>query len=186
MWSWRLVVRQAERIAELKALVAELRARLGQNSRNSSKPPSLDGYAKPEANKDRSLRRRSGRKPGGQPGHQGHRLERREDPDRAVLHPVERCECCGRDLSGAPIVESQSRQVFDVPVMPSLECVEHRIQKRRFECGHLTRSSAGAAAGSRGRAPSGSVAAIRSAARRAWRLPATNSTNNALKRSLDP
>jgi transposase len=83
-----LIAQQAERIAELEALVVELRAQLGQNSRNSSKPPSSDGYAKPEANKNRSLRRRSGRKPGGQPGHQGHHLERREDPDRAVVHAV--------------------------------------------------------------------------------------------------
>ena len=106
-----LVALQAERIAELEALVAQLWARLDQNSRNSSKPSSSDGYAKEPVNKDRSLRRRSDRKPGGQPGHEGHHLERREDPDRAVLHPVERCECCGRDLSPAPIVESQTRQV---------------------------------------------------------------------------
>jgi transposase len=83
---------QATRIAELEALVAELRARLDQSSRNSSKPPSSDGYDKPSAEKtDRSLRRRSGRKPGGQPGHRGHHLQRREDPERTVLHPVERC-----------------------------------------------------------------------------------------------
>lgn len=136
-----LVALQAERIAELEALVAQLWARLDQNSRNSSKPSSSDGYAKEPVNKDRSLRRRADRKPGGQPGHEGHHLERREDPDRAVLHPVERCECCGRDLSPAPIVESQSRQVFDLPEMPALECVEHWIQKRRCECGHLTSSS---------------------------------------------
>jgi len=54
-----LVAEQAARIAELEALVAELRARLDQNSRNSSKPPSSDGYAKEPAEKDkkRSLRR---------------------------------------------------------------------------------------------------------------------------------
>ena len=66
-----LVAVQATRIAELEALVAELRARLDRNSRNSSKPPSSDGgYDKPpaEKKKERSLRRRSGRKPGGQPG----------------------------------------------------------------------------------------------------------------------
>ena len=66
-----LIAGQAARIAELEAVVAELRARLGQNSRNSSKPPSSDGYSKPPANKSkkkRSLRRRSGRRPGGQPG----------------------------------------------------------------------------------------------------------------------
>ena len=136
-----LIGKQAARIAELDALVAELRARLDENSRNSSKPPSSDGYAKEPVKRDRSLRRRSGRKPGGQPGHQGHHLERREDPNRSVLHSVARCECCGRDLSHAPIVESQCRQVFDLPEMPALECVAHWIQKRRCECGHQTSSS---------------------------------------------
>jgi transposase len=136
-----LIAVQTARIAELEALVAELRGRLDQNSRNSSKPPSSDGYAKPEAkNKKRGLRRRSGRKPGGQLGHQGHRLERREDPDRTIVHAVERCECCGRDLSEVAIVESQSRQVFDLPEMPRLDCAEHWIQKRRCECGHVTAS----------------------------------------------
>ncbi|HMC94791.1 MAG TPA: IS66 family transposase [Polyangia bacterium] len=141
----RLRVAELEaRLAERDAVIAELRARLDQNSRNSSKPPSTDGYGKPPAekkNKQRSLRRRSGRKQGGQPGHRGHHLERLEDPDRTVLHPVERCDCCGRDLSGMPIVESQSRQVFDLPEMPRLDCVEHWIQKRRCECGHLAGSS---------------------------------------------
>ncbi|MGO9902267.1 MAG: IS66 family transposase [Solirubrobacteraceae bacterium] len=137
-----LIARQAKRIGELEALVVELRERLDQNSRNSSKPPSSDGYAKEpaEKNKKRSLRRRSGRKPGGQAGHEGHRLERREDPDRAVLHEVKSCECCGRDLSGAPIEQSQCRQVFDLPEMPALECVEHWIQVRRCECGNLASS----------------------------------------------
>jgi len=129
------------RLAEPDAVIAELRARLDQNSRNSSNPPSSDGYDKPPAEKKRSLRRRSGRKPGGQPGHRGHHLERREEPDRTILHPVEACECCGRDLREARIVESQSRQVFDLPEMPTLECVEHWIHKRACECGHLTSSS---------------------------------------------
>lgn len=137
-----LVGEQAARIAELEVLVAELGARLDQNSRNSSKPPSSDGYAKPTADKkQRSLRRRSGRKPGGQAGHPGHHLERREDPDRTVLHAVEQCESCARALCDAPITESQSRQVFDLPEMPALDCVEHWIQKRWCECGHLTSSS---------------------------------------------
>ena len=57
-----------------------------------------------------------------------------------MLHEVESCECCGRDLSAAPIEQSQSRQVFDLPEMPALECVEHWTQKRRCECGHLTGS----------------------------------------------
>jgi hypothetical protein len=135
-----LVAVQAARITELEAVVAELRAQLEQNSRNSSRPPSSDGYAKPTVDKNRSLRRRSGRQRGGQPGHQGRHLERREDPDRAVLHRLEVCDCCGRDLTEVPIVESQSRQVFDLPELPGLECVAHWIQKRRCECGNLASS----------------------------------------------
>ncbi len=48
--------------------IAELEARLATNSGNSSKPPSSDGLAKP-APKPRSLRKKTDRKPGGQPGH---------------------------------------------------------------------------------------------------------------------
>jgi hypothetical protein len=105
-----LIAGQEARIAELEAVVAELRARLGQNSRNSSKPRSSHGFSEPPADeKTRSLRRRSGRKPGGQPEHPGHHLERRALPDAEKVHPLERCEECAADLSGQPIVESQSR-----------------------------------------------------------------------------
>ena len=58
-----------------------------------------------------------------------------------MLHRVEACDCCGRDLTAAPIVESQSRKMFDLPELPGLECVAHRIEKRRCECGHLASSS---------------------------------------------
>ena len=57
-------VEQQAMIAELRAEIVELRGRLDENSRNSSKPPSSDGYSKPSPKK-RSLRERSGRKPGG-------------------------------------------------------------------------------------------------------------------------
>ena len=58
-----------------------------------------------------------------------------------MLHRLEVCDCCGRDLTEVPIVESQSRQVFDLPELPGLECVAHWIQKRRCECAHLSSSS---------------------------------------------
>ena len=58
-------------IAELNQTIAELRERLNKNSSNSSKPPSTDGYEKPNP---KSLRKPSGRKAGGQEGHKGHHL----------------------------------------------------------------------------------------------------------------
>ncbi len=59
---------QVAQVEQLIARVAELEARLGMNSANSSKPPSSDGYIKPNP---KSLRAKSGRKPGGQKGHEG-------------------------------------------------------------------------------------------------------------------
>jgi len=57
-------------LAQARERIAELEARLKQNPRNSSRPPSGEGLAKP-APSPRSLRKRSGRKPGGQDGHKG-------------------------------------------------------------------------------------------------------------------
>ena len=57
-----------ELIIELMARISALEAQFGMNSSNSSKPPSSDGYAKPAP---KSLRRKSGRKRGGQPGPAG-------------------------------------------------------------------------------------------------------------------
>jgi hypothetical protein len=70
-----LVAEQAARIERLEAESAELRRRLGQIPRNSDRPPSSEGLAKPAP---KSLRRRSGRKPGGQPGHEGQTLRQVE------------------------------------------------------------------------------------------------------------
>jgi transposase len=136
-----LVVELRAVVAEQKAQIAVLQARLGGNSRNSSRPPSSDGYGKPSATK-RSLRERSGRKPGGQPGSPGHHLARRDDPDETVTHAVVSCGGCGRDLRDAPVEDIESRQVLDLPELPGLRCVEHLIEQRRCAgCGESSRSS---------------------------------------------
>ena len=130
-----LVGEQAALIVELRAEVAELRARLSANSRNSSRPPSSDGLAKPPAPK--SLRRRSGRKPGGQSGHEGHHLEFVERPDDVVLHVPDRCGGCGSEPCDGELVGEEVRQVFDLPEVRLAVC-EHRAQRRRCACGHVT------------------------------------------------
>lgn len=137
-----LVVEQAatierleQRIVELEGEVADLKRRLAANSRNSSRPPSSDGLAKPPVRK--SLRRPSGRKPGGQPGHDGGRLSPVAAPDEVLTYSPESCDGCGGDLSGAPVQGSERRQVFDLPEI-RLRVVEHVAEHRRCGCGHQT------------------------------------------------
>ena len=87
-----------ERVRQLEVLVEELRARLNQNSSNSSKPPSSD-MVRPAP---KNMRERSGRKPGGQPGHPGSTLKRVQTPDRVVQHQVRQCAGCKQSLEGQP------------------------------------------------------------------------------------
>ena len=129
-------VAAVEAVERLERRVAELEARLKQNSRNSSKPPSSDGLAKPKAR--RSRRRRSGRKPGGQPGSEGHHLAQVAEPDLVVLHEPGRCGCCGESLAGAELVGVERRQVFDLPPEISLEVCEHQARRRRCRCGETS------------------------------------------------
>lgn len=122
------------RIAALEAEMSELRARLDKSSRNSSKPPSSDGYSKLPA-KPKSLRKRSGRKPGGQPGSPGHHLAVADEPDEVIVHVPDDCAGCGRELAAAEVTGSERRQVFDLPPPAGLWVSEHRAERRRCECG---------------------------------------------------
>ena len=84
-------------LAEAREQIAELEARLKQNPRNSSRPPSSEGLAKP-APKPRSLRKKTGRKPGGQDGHKGTTLAQAARPDREIRHEPGCCGRCGAGL----------------------------------------------------------------------------------------
>ena len=118
------------RVAELTAKVAELEGRLALNSRNSSKPPSSEGYAKP---KPKSLRAVGKNPTGGQKGHAGHTLEKSEHPDHIVVHaPPASCEVCSLPLPEATVAET--RQVFDLPPM-RYAVTEHRALETRCACG---------------------------------------------------
>jgi transposase len=117
-------------VAALTAKVAELEGRLALNSRNSSKPPSAEGYGKP---KPKSLRRPGKNPRGGQQGHEGHTLKRAESPDHIVLHaPPATCDACGLPLPEARVAET--RQVFDLPPT-HYEVTEHRVLEARCACG---------------------------------------------------
>jgi transposase len=129
-----LVLEQAAVIEALRADVLDLKRRLAQNSRNSSRPPSSDGLSKPPP---KSLRRPSGRKPGGQQGHQGGHLAKVGVPDEIVDHVPSVCAGCQADLSDGHAVGHLARQVFDLPEI-RLRSSEHRAHTRRCVCGHET------------------------------------------------
>ena len=58
-----------ERIAALERENEALKASIKKNSKNSSKPPSTDGFKRVP-----NSREKTGNKPGGVEGHEGHRL----------------------------------------------------------------------------------------------------------------
>ena len=147
------------RIAELEALVvglraeidglrsrnAELEARLGKDSGNSSTPPSRDGRDRRvrraeerEARKQARLDSGGGvdRPPGKQPGAPGATLQRRT-ADRTITHTPGSCARCAGSLTHAVVVGIATRQVLDIPP-PRVDVVDHVVEKRRCVCGHVT------------------------------------------------
>jgi transposase len=124
--------------AVLRAQNADLRARLGQDSSNSSKPPSAEGLGKPAP---KSLRGRSGRRPGGQPGHEGRTLRQVRDPQVRIVHEPAGCGGCGDDLDGAVQAGMAVRQVFDLPDV-AVRVTEHQIVSRRCRCGRVNTGQA--------------------------------------------
>ncbi|MBW6504725.1 IS66 family transposase [bacterium] len=117
--------------------VKHLEDQLAKNSRNSSKPPSTDGFQKPAP---RSLREKSARPSGGQPGHTGKTLTMVEKPDRTERHRIEHCECCGRSLAACPPDGIEKRQVHDLPPL-RLIVTEHQVEMKRCPCGHLNKAT---------------------------------------------
>lgn len=102
----------------------ELLRRVNMNSSNSSKPPSSDGYRKPSP---RSLRVKTGRKRGGQPGHPGHSLVVPHEPDAFVDHYPEGCQSCpdfGRCRSAGAFECNGRRSVIDLDI--KVRVTEHR------------------------------------------------------------
>jgi transposase len=119
------VAELAQQLAKQGEVLQEVQTRLTKTSRNSSKPPSSDGYGK--VKRTESLRK-SGDKPnGGQPGHDGQTLMALEHPDQTLTYEVPSCAHCQASLQGVEVVGYEERQVFDMPAI-RIEVTAHRAQ----------------------------------------------------------
>jgi transposase len=121
--------------------VEELARRLAKDSSNSSRPPSSDGpYRKP---RDRSLRTKTGRRPGKQPGAASSTLRQSPDPDQVIWCAPPACGRCGRGLAGQPVLAEHKRQVFDAAPPPPPQVTEYRVQSKACPgCGQVTAGQA--------------------------------------------
>jgi transposase len=102
-----------ETIKALQERIKELEGRVRMNSTNSSKPPSSDGYTKPSP---KSQRARSGKRPGGQQGHEGHNMRPPAEPDEVIRCIPDRCSGCqglAGCISGQAFEVAESRYVVD-------------------------------------------------------------------------
>jgi transposase len=122
--------------AQLRARVQELEARLGQNSTNSSRPPSSD----PPTTPPRPPASPTGRRRGGQPGHQPHQRVRvsSEQVDEIVAHWPTHCRRCQAPLAALAVGEPVRHQVTELPPVRAV-VTEHQLQHVRCDaCGTTT------------------------------------------------
>jgi transposase len=127
-----------EQVQGLLAEVKALKQQRAKDSHNSSKPPSSDGLAR----KTKSLRKKSGKKPGGQPGHAGHRVSLVAHPDEVVVHGPARCAGCEQKLPADALRWTERRQVQELPPV-RLTVTEHQILHVRCpRCGVTTAAQA--------------------------------------------
>src|SRR6266496_3420801 len=114
---WTVRKARGTSIAGQADRIAQLERRLGRDSSSSSKPPSSDSpYTKKST--DRSLREKTGRKPGKQPGAPGRTLGLSDDPDETIECAPAECGRCGRDLTGEPAARTERRRAGTSPRRP--------------------------------------------------------------------
>jgi transposase len=127
-----------EALGGLQSQVEGLAAQVKSNSRNSSRPPSSDGLAKPAP---KSLRGKSGRKPGRPKGQPGATMQLSDHPDKVVKHRPKRCAACGKTLRRGEVTGTERRQVIDIPPVKA-EVTEHQMLAVKCGCGCETRAGA--------------------------------------------
>jgi transposase len=117
-----------QKIIEHGKMIAELKAQLNQNSTNSSKPPSSDGYSKPAP---KSLRKKSGKKPGGQYKHKGHGKSMADIVTETKVITPEACPYCGEGLLNVIGSKTDTHYVME---MQPVEVTVTEYKKEEKKC----------------------------------------------------
>ena len=126
-----LVTQLLERLDSVESRLEALEKRPKKTSRNSHKPPSGDGFGK----RTKSLRVKSDKPSGGQPGHPGNTLTWSETVDWVEAHDVTNCRGCGASLKTVPTEGWLARQVMDIPSIEVM-VTEHQVAvKSCHHCG---------------------------------------------------
>lgn len=126
----QIILDQQQTIVEMKKEIEELKHPTRKDSTNSSIPTSKDVVPR-----TRSQRQKSGKKPGGQPGHLGHHRERNPNPDKIVQIAADHCERCGASLEGVEGTLGFSAQEVDIPPIEP-QTVEYQQIIKVCGCGH--------------------------------------------------
>lgn len=136
-----------KQIKELKATIKELKKGHGnsqtpkKDSHNSDIPPSKEDIASAEKRKrTRSLRQPSGKKTGGQSGHKGYTLSKKEEVDETIDMSLDVCPNCAADLSAVPVAQRLSRQVIDIRIQQPKVVLYSILEKICPSCGKTVRS----------------------------------------------
>src|SRR5689334_12389899 len=106
----QMISELSQTIVTLKKEIEELKHPTRKDSSNSSIPTSKELVPR-----TRSQRQKSGKKPGGQPGHRGHRRELNPHPEKTVQIAASHCGKCGANLDEVEGTLGQRAQEVDIP-----------------------------------------------------------------------
>ena len=136
-FTYNLLLQVEKLINEVQELRDELKVyKNHKNSGNSSLPPSKDLFKL----KNQSLREKSDKKSGGQPGHKGETLRMTANPDTIIKHvPGQKCPGCGEIHPEESFQLVGKRQVIDTPVIKA-KVTEHQLYKSTCKCGYVSDS----------------------------------------------
>ena len=112
-----------------------------KNSGNSSTPPSKESMKDEIVRRTKTLRKPSGKKPGGQNGHEGRKLSRSSTPDEVVDDIPNFCTNCGESLADAERVLDYVTQVVSIPELkPVIKEIRHYVMICK-KCGERVRTA---------------------------------------------